>query len=497
MNKTKMNSFSIALLLFVAVFGLTNIPNNYASLGNSAIGWFILLGVYFIPLALIIGELSSQNTESKSGIFGWVNLGLSEKWAFIASWSYFVVNIFYLPMLASRIPLYIAWTFSPVKYDLDQIVADGGHVAGILNASDDQALFLGLTFLALIVTLILGLYFEKFFSKGAKLIGWLSLFVTGLFIVMAFGCVLINGTSIANPVTLSSVTPHVDFTSLSTFAWIVFAIAGIETISNYTPLVKDPDKTIPKASISAAVLVIGAYVIGFIALAFVLTPGQVPLESMENILMIMYSQVGSVFGLGGLFLRLITFSYLLISFTAVVLWLNATVKTLFEEFPEGIISEKISKYKINDAPIFGLLVTMFLILVLMIMSSVGQFSNVYYTLYDMTTVAVLLPYVLITIGFIAFCMKKDIKLNVIKSKSAGIVMSVFILVITVIAMVFSIFDLSIGIGPDFFNWALTSGGGLLYFMLVGVAIYSIKLNKKIGIVATIIIFILPLFLFLI
>ncbi|MFV0288147.1 MAG: hypothetical protein ACK5HR_01655 [Mycoplasmatales bacterium] len=58
---------------------MTNIPANYSSLGNSAIGWFVLLALYFIPLALVIGELSSHKLDSKSGMNRWISLDLSEK----------------------------------------------------------------------------------------------------------------------------------------------------------------------------------------------------------------------------------------------------------------------------------------------------------------------------------------------------------------------------------------------------------------------------------
>ncbi|MFV0288872.1 MAG: amino acid permease [Mycoplasmatales bacterium] len=485
MEKKKLNSFSIALLLFIAVFGMTNIPANYASLGNSAIGWFILLAIYFVPLALVIGELSSHKINSKSGMNGWISLGLNERWSFIGSWSYFVVNIFYLPMLASRIPVLFSWTFTSTNYTLADVVNNSGNIDGIINAVDNKMMFLMLAFFVLIISLILGIFFKKVFSSIAKFIGWTSLIITGLFIILGIAGAVFGGEPVANPITIQNAAPKLNLVALSTFAWIVFAIAGIETIGSYTPHVDNAKKRIPKGALLASILVIGAYIIGFIALSLSLTPEQVPVDSMENMISIMYAQVGIPFGFGAIYLRIITFIFLIITLSALVLWTNATVISLFEEFPKGIFPEKVINKKVNDVPIFGLLITMGMVAILLLISSTAIGDNIYLTMYDMSTIAVLLPYLLIAVSYIAFCLKNENGFNIIKSRALGLTIGLIIFIVTLIAMIFSIFDLTIYDASlknfnEVIQWAILSGGGLLYFILLGVGLYEMKKSKIIG-----------------
>ncbi len=486
-EKKKMSSMSVALLLFVAVFGITNIPTNYASLGNAAIGWFILLGLYFIPLAFIIGELSSHNTESKSGMFGWISLGLSEKWAFLGAWAYFIVNIFYLPMLASRIPTLFSWVFLADFDSLDTVVNTTGQVDGVINATTNHGEFLFLAFLVFLFALILGLYFEKFFSSFAKVVGWVSLIVTFLFIIMSILIVPIKGVGPTNPITVSNAMPSLTPVALTTFAWIVFAISGIETVGSYTAYVDDAKKKIPRGIILAAIITIVGYVLGFVALSFILTPEQVPVSQMENMTSIMFAKVGSLYGFGPLFLRVIVFVFLIITITAVVLWLNSTVISLFEEFPKGIIPDKLAEKKIKGVPLFGYVFSALMVILFLIIANGAAGSNIYYTLYDMTTIAVLVPYLLIAISFISFC-KKGKSNKLIKNNKLGMVLGVFIFLVTLVAIIFSIFDLTYTEFSDMINWAIVAGGGLIFFLSIGVGIYMIKTSFNKGFLFLIFIF---------
>lgn len=474
--KKNISSMTIALLLFVAVFGITNIPTNYANLGNSSIVLFALLGFYFVPLALIIGELSSHDVDSKSGMFGWIKLGLGEKWAFIGAWSYFIVNIFYLPMLASRIPVLTSWVVS-AKFDtLNQVVEKSGEIPGVITASQNHFLFLTLSFAVCILAIILGMFFEKFFSSFAKYIGWISLLITGFFIVGALIAIPISGGAIVNPITFTNIMPPLNTATLSNFAWIVFAIAGIETVGSYTPHLENAQKKIPKAIALGATLTIVAYLIGLISLSFILTPEQVPIDHMENMIPIMFAKVGSYYGLSTIYLRIVAFIFLLITITALVLWLNATVISLFEDFPTGIINEKYIKKTIAGKPLLGYIITILMVGIFLLISNGSTSSNIYYTLYDMTTIAVLLPYVLISLSYIAFCKSKSPG-NIIKNKKVGLTFAFVILIVTLIAIFFSIFDFTLPNIEQFIDWALLTGGGLLFFICIGISVYVYKSNK--------------------
>lgn len=491
MEKQKISSITLALLLFLTVFGISNVPNNYAALGNSAIGWFIVLAIYFIPLALIIAELASKNPDTRSGMSAWIGEGLGEKWAFIGAWSYFIANIFYIPMLASRIPVMLSWTFTAKIDSLQQVVDTSGDIPGVINASSNQGMFLIFAIIIVVIGLVLAVLFENIFEKMGKLIGWLSLGVTALFLVLALLAVPLGGHDVANPLTVGNVMPAINKQSLSTFAWILFAIAGIETIGSYVGLTDDASKKIPRAIIYAAVLIIGAYIVGFIAMAFILTPDQIPVDNLENMTQIMYAQVFNMWGFGPWILRVIMLIYSLITITALVLWITSTVTVVFENFPEGILSTKVRNAKVNGLPIFGLLFTGAMIIIFVIISNAGISSNIYTTLYDMSTIAVILPYVLIALSYIVYKKRSnDAPFKMVNNDQVALVLGYFILLITLVAIIFSCFDLTITEMADRLGWFVVSFGGLAFFLIIGVAIYYMKINIDISFILLIAMFIL-------
>ncbi len=491
MEKQKISSITLALLLFLTVFGISNVPSNYSALGNNAIGWFILLAIYFIPLALIIAELASKNADTRSGMSAWIGEGLGEKWAFIGAWSYFIANIFYIPLLASRIPVMLSWTFTADMDSLDQVVSTSGQIPGVINATSNQGMFLVFAVVSVLVGLVLAVLFENIFEAMGKLIGWLSLGVTALFLVLALLAVPVLGVDVANPITFANSMPVINKEALSTFAWILFAIAGIETIGSYVGLTDDASRKIPKAIILAAVLIIGAYIIGFISMAFILTPDQIPVDHMENMTQIMYAQVFSLWGFGPWILRIIMFIYSLITITALVLWLTSTVTVVFENFPAGILSEKLRKAEINGLSLFGLIFTGAMIIIFVIISNSGVNSNIYTTLYDMSTIAVVLPYVLISLSYVVYKKKtNDAPFKMAKNDKVALILGYVVLAITIIAVIFSCFDLTITDMTERLNWFIVSFGGVAFFILIGVGIYLMKENVDAAFILLIIMFLI-------
>ncbi len=496
MEKQKISVTTLALLLFVTVFGISNVPNNYGALGNSAIGWFVLLAIYFIPLALIIAELASANTDTRSGMSAWIGEGLGEKWAFIGAWSYFIANIFYIPMLASRVPIMLSWTFTAQIDNLDQVVKTSGQIPGVINATSNQGLFLILAIVVCLVAIVLAILFENIFVKMGKIIGWLSLFVTGLFIIMAILAIPAFNVEVANPITVTNVMPKLDAQALSTFAWILFAISGIETIGSYVGLTENAEKQIPRGITFAAILIVGAYIVGFISLALILTPEQMPVDHLENMTQIMYAQVFSMWGLGPWALRLVMFIYSLITITALVLWMTSTITVVFFNFPEGILSEKVRNAKINGLPLFGLILTGVMIIIFVIISNSSLSTNIYTTLYDMSTIAVILPYVLIALSYVVYKRRKnDAAFKMVKNDTIAQLLGWFILIVTVIAIVFSSYDLSITDYSERISWFTTAFGGISFFLLIGVAVYNLKVNINKAFALLIIVFIVGGFIF--
>lgn len=80
MNEKQLRWFTVALIAFNMVWGMGNVVNNYAQQGISVItSWLLILAIYFIPYALIVGQLGSAFKDSKGGVSSWVENTTSNK----------------------------------------------------------------------------------------------------------------------------------------------------------------------------------------------------------------------------------------------------------------------------------------------------------------------------------------------------------------------------------------------------------------------------------
>ncbi len=98
MNNKQLRWFTVALIAFNMVWGMGNVVNNYAQQGVSVVtSWLLILAIYFIPYALIVGQLGSAFKDSKGGVSSWVeNTTSNKRLAYYAAWTYWVVHIPYL-----------------------------------------------------------------------------------------------------------------------------------------------------------------------------------------------------------------------------------------------------------------------------------------------------------------------------------------------------------------------------------------------------------------
>ena len=89
--------YNIALMSFITVWGFGNVVNNYANQGLVVVfSWVFIFALYFIPYALIVGQLGSTFKEGKGGVSTWIKHTMGPGLAYLAAWTYWVVHIPYL-----------------------------------------------------------------------------------------------------------------------------------------------------------------------------------------------------------------------------------------------------------------------------------------------------------------------------------------------------------------------------------------------------------------
>ena len=82
----KMHWLTLALMSFVPLWGFNNITQGffyYNGMG-AIIPWIVVLVLYFLPYALMVGEMGAVFKKSSGGVSSWVNQTMGRRIAFYA-----------------------------------------------------------------------------------------------------------------------------------------------------------------------------------------------------------------------------------------------------------------------------------------------------------------------------------------------------------------------------------------------------------------------------
>jgi amino acid transporter len=465
-KKNYLSITSLVMIIFVGVFGFGNIANNFKAVGSRSATLFIIIAlVYFLPMCLIMSEFASYAKDRASGIYSWIDIGLGKNLAYFALWCYFVANIFYLPTLATRIPTYLSFAFT-----------GDANIGNVTMAS--------LAVLALIGSLFVGVKFEKSFNKISTPVGYVSLFVAGIFIIGGIVSYLGLYGQPATPLALKNYAMDLSTRDgiasvLSTFAWTTFAFGGSELVGTYVDRVKNPAKDFPRALLLAALGIGALYGLGIISIAAFGTTEDFSKISLVNAVISGYAFMGNYYGLGLWFVKAIGFTYTVITMVALVLWTVALAKSVFSEAPEGTfptwLTKKTETGVCKNALIFQTALAIFFILMTAFGGSAA--GDLYLKIYDMSTISFMLPYLFLGLAYAMF-RRKGLKapFQITKNNTVASCIGLCVTLVGIIGVVFAGYDISKPISEQIDTFVLYYGG-LAFFLSIGLAIKYARFPK--------------------
>ena len=229
--------------------------------GTSSISLWILAAVlFFVPMALVINELSSRFPE-EGGLYVWSKEAFGDFHGFVAGWTYWVYTIFYFPglLLAST---------SMSAYVI------GGKGAEL--AQDRTYLLvgsLGLLFIAVMLNII-GLNVGKWLQNA----GGVSTYLPLLILVAIGGVIWLKHGSVTH-FTLSNIMPTWNWDTVNFWSQIAFAFTGLELVSAMSGEIREPRRTLPRAALTAAALIAAMYIVGTFSVLALVPAGDVDPKS--------------------------------------------------------------------------------------------------------------------------------------------------------------------------------------------------------------------------
>ena len=230
------------VLFTVSAIVLLDTLAGSASVGASAVFWWLFLGVvFFVPYALICAELGTTYPE-QGGVYAWVRDAFGRRWASRATWAYWVNTAVWIPANVMLFAGIFKQMFMP-DMNLTTQIAIGIFLTWVtvgINA----------------ITLSVGKWVP---NLGALI----KIVVIVAIILGAVGYVQTNG--MANALTLETVRPRFD-TSLEYFSVIIYGMLGFELASAGSEEMKDPARDVPFSILVSGVSIILLYTCATIAI---------------------------------------------------------------------------------------------------------------------------------------------------------------------------------------------------------------------------------------
>ena len=92
---------TLAFMAFSTVWGFGNVINGFSEYGGlkAIVSWILIFAIYFVPYALMVGELGSTFKHAGGGVSSWIRETIGPKMAYYAGWTYWVVHMPYICLL--------------------------------------------------------------------------------------------------------------------------------------------------------------------------------------------------------------------------------------------------------------------------------------------------------------------------------------------------------------------------------------------------------------
>ena len=468
-NSKKLMWYNLGLMAFVSVWGFANVVNNYANQGLTVItSWILILALYFVPYALMVGELGSTFRDGKAGVSSWIGKTMGPTLAYLAGWTYWVVHIPYLAQKPQGIMISLGWA-----------VFQNGHTIDNLNPLVLQGLSLIIFFVFLFIA-----------SKGVtslKVIGsiaGISMFVMSiLYILLMIAAPVIRGVQVATPhLTLKSFIPTFDFKYFTTIAMLVFAVGGAEKMSPYVNNMKDKKKGFAKGMIALAAMVAVTAFLGSFAMGMMFNSNNIPSDLKMNGAYYAFQNLGNYYGIGNTLLVLYALANFAAQVSALLFSIDAPLKVLLADTDDRYVPKALTKVNKNGAPINGYKMTAVLVSILIIVPALGMSNTngLYNWLLDLNAAVMPLRYLWVFLAYIALTKmsnKFESDYKFIKNRVIARIFGIWCFAFTAFACIMGMFPKDAQAFSSEW-WMLTITNFATPFVLIGLGLILPKIAKR-------------------
>lgn len=357
MSETKkIKWYGLAFMAFSTVWGFGNVTNGFVYFNGTQVilSWIIMFGLYFVPYALMVGELGSAFKNEGGGVSSWLHQTTNAKLAYYAGWTYWACHITYIASKGSGGLKALSW-------------------AVFRNAETYDSFPTLAVQMATLAILLIGCFVA---SQGInplkKLLtaaGTCTFIMSLLYIVMMFAAPAIspNADYVQMDLSLKTLIPNFNLSYFTSLSILVFAVGGCEKISPYVNKVENPSKGFPKGMIGLAIMVVVCAMLGTVAMGKMFDPAvinsspEVFKSYVANSSYWAFQKLGEYYHVGDFFMIVYALCNVISQFAVLVLSIDAPLRMLLDnEHTQQFIPSGLRKVNKHGVHINGILMVVVL-----------------------------------------------------------------------------------------------------------------------------------------
>ena len=423
---------TLAFMAFSTVWGFGNVINGFSEYGGlkAIVSWILIFAIYFVPYALMVGELGSTFKHAGGGVSSWIHETIGPKMAYYAGWTYWVVHMPYISQKPNSTVIAASWALFQDKR------------ASGMNTTVMQLLCL--------VIFLFAMYLSgkgmSVLKRLATLAGSAMFIMSMLFIAMMVAApALTGGTFMTIQWSLKTFIPTFDASFFMGLSILVFAVGGCEKISPYVNKMKDPSRDFSKGMAALALMVAVTAILGTVALGMMFDSSHIPPDLMTNGAYYAFQRLGEYYHMGNFFVIVYALTNLIGQFSVMVLYVDAPLRLLLDSADTRFIPRKMFEKNEHGTYVNGHRLVMLIVCVLIIVPAFGirNVDVLVRWLVKVNSVCMPLRYLWVFVAYIALKKAGDAyhaQYRFLKGRTAGVLVGVWCFGFTAFACITGIYS---------------------------------------------------------
>lgn len=463
-NEKKISWYSFAFIVFSGVWGFGNVINGFSEYGGlkAIVPWIIIFAIYFIPYALMVGELGSAFKNESGGVSSWIRHTIGPTAAYYAGWTYWIVHMPYISQKPNAAVIAASWA----------IFQD--NRASQMNTTILQVICL-VIFIAAIFAASKGITIIK---KLSTLAGSAMFVMSILYILLMMAAPAITNASLLEiNWSLDAFMPAFDLKFFTGLSILVLAVGGCEKVSPYVNKMKDPSKDFAKGMITLAVMIAVCAILGTVSMGMMFDSNHIPEDLMTNGAYYAFQKLGEYYGVGNVFVILYAITNMISQIAVLIISIDAPLCMLLGNADEKFIPKSLFKQNKYGAYINGhkLIALIAGILIIVPAFGIDDVDMLVKWLVKLNAVCMPLRYLWVFVAYIALKKageKFPSAYRFTKHKWIGIVVGAWCFIFTAFACIGGIYS------EDPFQLCMNIATPVIFLLLGFILPYIVKHRKE-------------------